>query len=453
MDFLTYVKEHEKEIIDEVKRLCKIESVLHEYDAESDTPFGAGIAAALNHMMDLAKKDGFIVKNVANHAAHIEMGEGEDILGILTHVDVVPGGEGWSHPPFEPVIKDNKIYARGSSDDKGPTIAAYFAMKFLKALGVAFHKRIRLIMGTDEETQWRGIERYFRTEEMPTFGFSPDATFSLIHGEKGIYTFDVGGKFADDDLLSFKAGDRYNVVPSTAECTLKGDYEDAFKKYLKYNEYKGEIVGKRYIVHGKTAHAMTPNLGMNAAFILANFLFEQLDNPFINFIHDCLSFDPYGEKLNIDLKDPVMHNFTINPGIFRYDKETVLIGINCRYPNGFNLNATAQKISKALKKYGLNYTAKQNIPLHYVEKDDTLIAHLMEAYRKITGDEENEPYTIGGGTYARALDKGVAFGMVMPGRKDVAHQVDEHIFIDDLIEGTAIYMEAIYALTRKDVNI
>lgn len=454
MDFLTYVKEHQEGIIEEVKKLCKIESVLTTYDQTSSTPFGPGIQEALEYMLRLAKTDDFVVKNVKNHAAHIELGEGKDILGILTHLDVVPANkDGWTTPPFEPVIKDGKIFGRGTSDDKGPTIAAYFAMKFLKDLNVNFHKRVRLIMGTDEETKWRGIEAYFKTEEMPTFGFSPDATFPLIHGEKGIYTFNLEGTYANDSLIKFSSGERYNVVPSQAECELSIDLSEPFKTFLKYNDYRGEIKGNTYIVYGKTAHAMTPNKGLNAAFILADFLNQHLDNDYIKFIHDYLDFDPFGEKLGIDIKDDIMHNFTLNPGIFKYQKDEVMIGINCRYPNGFNLKATALKISNIAKKYKLKYIIQQNIPLHFVQQDDSLIKILMESYQKISNDTENIPYTIGGGTYARALNKGVAFGMVMPGRKEVAHQVNEHIFIDDLIEGTAIYMEAIYALTRKDVKI
>ena len=455
MDFLTYVKEKEKQIVEEVKKLCRIESVLTEYDPQSETPFGSKINDALHHMIALGKKDGFVVKNVLNHAAHIEHGEGEDLVGILTHLDVVPASpERWTYPPFEPTLKDGILYGRGTSDDKGPTIAAYFALKFLKELNVKFYKRVRLIMGTDEETRWRGIAKYFETEEMPTFGFSPDATFPLIHGEKGIYVYDVKGEFHDDALLRFTSGERYNVVPDYAEAVLSIDLKSSFKKFLKYHGYDGEITADNtYVVRGKNAHAMTPNLGVNAAFILAKFLGQHIDNPFINYINDQLSFDPYGEKMSIDMKDDVMGSLTLNAGIFMYDKEGSRIGQNIRYPQGFNLKSVAQKLSNTASKYGLKYEFGQNMDLHYVGKEDPLVEKLMESYRKVTYDNENKPYTIGGGTYARALKKGVAFGMVMPGRKDVAHQIDEHIYLDDLIEGTAIYMEAIYELTRKDVKI
>jgi len=448
MDFLTYVKEHKQEIIEGTKELLKIPSVLDHFDPNSETPFGKEIQEALDHMLNRAKKDGFVTKNIRNYAAHIEHGEGDDLLGILCHLDVVPVGDNWTNPPFQPVVKDGKLYARGSMDDKGPTMAAYFALKFLKELDVEFNKRVRIILGTDEETGWRGINEYFKTEEMPTIGFAPDASFPLIYGEKGMYTFDVDGKYLDDGIIEFRSGERYNVVPDYAEAILKDDLKERFNTFLKYNNFKGEVKDNKYIVYGKNAHAMTPNLGVNAAFILATFLSENYDNPYMTFIKDKLSFDPFAEKLGINFTDEEMKEFTLNAGVFKYNQNEVMIGINCRYPKHFDFEASEDKVKKALKKYQLDYKFKTNNPIHYVDPNDELIKSLMESYQKITNDHESKPFTIGGGTYARALDKAVAFGMVMPGRKDVAHQVDEHIYIDDLIEGTAIYMEAIYKLTR-----
>jgi succinyl-diaminopimelate desuccinylase len=144
-----------------------------------------------------------------------------------------------------------------------------------------------------------------------------------------------------------------------------------------------------------------------------------------------------------------MKEFTINTGIFSYSKDEVRLGINCRYPKGFELEEAKTKIQKRVKKYKLEYKFINDVPIHYVDPNDDLVLKLMDAYQKVTNDFESKPFTIGGGTYARALTKAVAFGMVMPGRKDVAHQVDEHIFIDDLIEATAIYMEAIYSLAHE----
>ncbi len=447
MDFLDYVREHSQEIIEETKALLRIPSVLDKYDPKSDKPFGEGIYEALMHVLNRAKTDGFITKNIRNYAAHIEYGEGEELLGILCHLDVVPPGDYWSHPPFQPIVKDGKLYARGSNDDKGPTMAAYFALKFLKDLDVNLTKRVRIILGTDEETAWRGIQEYFKTEEMPTIGFAPDASFPLIYGEKGIWTFDIEGiPSKESPLKTFKSGERYNVVPDYAECTLDINLQEAFSTFLKYHGFKGEYVEGKYIVHGKNAHAMQPYLGVNAAFILSRFLSEHIRDPFIDFIQQYLSFDCFGEKLKLDYKDKEMGDFTINAGIFEYAEGIAKIGVNCRYPNGFDLTKGQANVEQAAKKLGLTYQFKGDIPIHYVKPDDALIKTLMNAYQKITNDYESKPYTIGGGTYARALDKAVAFGMTMPGRSDVAHQADEHIFIEDLIEATAIYMEAIYAL-------
>ncbi len=450
MDFYTYVQEHRAEILEKTKELLRIKSVLDNYVPESNAPFGEGIQEALEYMLELAKQDGFVVKNIQNHAAHIEHGDGEALLGVLCHLDVVPPGDGWTTPPFEPTVRDGKLFARGSMDDKGPTMAAYFALKFLKDLDVQFHKRVRIILGTDEETAWRGITRYFEFEEMPTIGFAPDASFPLIYGEKGIWTFDLEGKASGDEIIHFRSGERYNVVPDYAEASLKNDHREAFMTFCKYYGFKGEVKNGIYIVHGKNAHAMQPQHGVNAAFILAKFLNDITDNPAIQFIEKYLSFDAYGEKLGIDYDDEEMKRFTINPGVFNYDSNGVSIGINCRYPKGYDLENARKRVGERAKKHGLKLVDKGDNPVHYVDPEDTLIKHLLDAYRKVTNDHESEPFTIGGGTYARALDKAVAFGPMMPGRKDVVHQADEHIHVDDLLEATAIYMEAIYALTRDE---
>ena len=448
MDFYEYVLENKHLIIDKTKELLRIPSVLTEFDPDSEFPFGVEINNSLHYMIDLAQSDGFVTKNVKNYAAHIEFGQGKEIVGVLCHLDVVPEGDNWTNPPFSPIVKEGKLYARGSDDDKGPTMAAYFALKFLKDLGVEPNKRIRIILGTDEETGWRGITEYFKTEEMPTVGFAPDASFPLIYAEKGIYTFDINGKLTDDSLLTFNAGDRYNVVPDYAECTLNVDLKEEFNKHLSFNGFRGEIKDDKYIVHGKRAHAMQPNLGINAAFILADFLNEHIDNEFTKFISKYLSFDHLGEKLKIEHNDSEMKDFTMNPAVFEYSNKEFRIGVNCRYPKGWNKEAAIEKIEKATKLHKFEYQLISDNPVHYVDKNDPLVQTLHAAYIKHTGDTETPLMTIGGGTYSRALDKAVAFGASMPGRKDVAHQVDEHVYIEDIFKATAIYMDALFELTK-----
>jgi succinyl-diaminopimelate desuccinylase len=448
VDFYAIVLEHKDELIERLQELLRIPSVLDQFNPDSETPFGTSIQEALDYMLQLAKEDDFITKNINNYAAHIEYGSGKDILGILCHLDVVPAGDGWSNPPFSPTIKDGKLYARGSNDDKGPTMAAYFALKLLKELNIEPQKRVRIILGTDEETGWRGISEYFKTEQMPDIGFAPDAMFPLIYAEKGFLSFDITGKTEDTDLITFTAGDRYNVVPDHAECRLRKDLKEEFLKHLQFNGLQGEIIDDRYIVYGKRAHAMQPNLGVNAAFILAQFLNDHIDNTFIKYINEYLTFDHLGEKLNIDFNHPEMKEFTINPAVFDYRKNSFKIGVNCRFPMGWDMDSAKINIDASVRKYKFKYNILNSKEVHYVEKDDELIQTLHQAYIKYTDDTETQLLTIGGGTYARSLKKAVAFGAVMPGRKDVAHQVDEYMYIEDLLKATAIYMEAIYQLTK-----
>ena len=177
------VQEYEGQIIDDLKGLLSIESVRDDSKASDETPVGPGPRQALDYMYEIAQRDGFLPM-MYRIAGRIEAGEGDDVLGVLCHVDVVPAGDGWDSDPFNPVVTDDAIIARGTLDDKGPTIAAYYAVKILNDMKVDWKKRIHIIIGTDEESDWKCTERYFQTEEMPTLGFAPDAEFPAIHGEK-----------------------------------------------------------------------------------------------------------------------------------------------------------------------------------------------------------------------------------------------------------------------------
>lgn len=180
------VEKRREDLIKDTQDFLKIKSVLDENDISDGAPFGSGIKEALDYALAKCESFDMDVKNLEGYAGHAEIGRGEEILGILCHVDVVPEGKGWSLPPYEAKIRDGKIYARGSVDDKGPGMAAIYAMKIIKDLDVELNKRVRLIFGTDEESNWRGIQYYFEKEEMPTIGFSPDADFPIIVAEKGI---------------------------------------------------------------------------------------------------------------------------------------------------------------------------------------------------------------------------------------------------------------------------
>ena len=444
MKILEKIKQIESELIKDVQGLLQIDSTLVEDLDNKNAPFGEGIKKSLDYVLDLGKKFGFEVKNINNYAGHIEFGEGEDIIGILVHIDVVPAVGKWKHHPFSATIEDGKIYARGAIDDKGPTISALYAMKVLKDMGVKLNKRVRLIIGTDEETKWRCMDEYFKNEEMPTLGFSPDANFPVIYGEKGIMSIDIISNDKSD--IKFKSGVRYNVVPDEAYAVVGKDLKNEFNKYLKDNNFDGEV-GNELKLFGSSAHAMQPEKGVNALINLAKFLNDHTTNNIVKFISENLT-DTRFRQMGLDFSDPEMKDLTVNVAVVEVDENGGKLGLNLRYPINWDKEYFLSKFKLKAKEYNLEVKVVSDQVPHYVPEDDELVRTLHNAYTTYTNDTVNKNITIGGGTYARALKKGVAFGMMFPGREDVVHQVDEHVFIEDLVLATAIYAKAIKDLGK-----
>lgn len=464
------VQEYENQIIEDLKGLLAIESVRDDSKASTKNPVGPGPRQALDYMYKIAERDGFGTHDVDHIAGRIEVGSGEDVFGILCHVDVVPAGEGWDTNPFDPVVTEDKVIARGTLDDKGPTIAAYYAVKILNDMKVNWKKRIHIIIGTDEESDWKCTDRYFKTEEMPALGFAPDAEFPAIHGEKGISTFDViQNEQAEEqdepeyELRTFTSGQRYNMVPDEAEAhiNVKENMTDViqnFEQFLVDNQLEGESSVDSGVlvlnVQGKAVHGMDPSIGINAGLYLLNFL-SQLDLDksaanFVDFSEKYLFNSHFGEKMGMKYHTEIMGDVTTNIGVIEYNNtKGGKFGINLRYPEGFEFDEAMSRFTKEIAELGFSIELGKNQTPHYVEKDDPFVQTLVKAYRNQTGDE-SEPYTIGGGTYARNLDKGVAFGAMFDDSEDLMHQKNEYITKKQLFNATSIYLESLYALCVEE---
>lgn len=461
------VMKRKEALLRDTRQLLQIPSVLDETSATEKAPFGKGIDDALQFLLQKGQEEGFIVKNVDGFAGHIEMGSGEELLGILCHVDVVPPGDGWTSDPFAAEIRDGNIYARGAIDDKGPTMAAFYAMKIVKELGLPLRKRVRMIIGTDEESDWRCVDHYFAKEEMPTMGFAPDADFPIIYAEKGIadLTLQQTRNGEDDNgelmLQSFHSGRRYNMVPDAAEVILGGTHdrlievEQQFQRFLAENNMNGKAVVQEDMLtlqlEGVSAHAMEPEHGKNAGLYAAHFLATfPLDGNAQSFVHLLERFysDSRGKNIGIAYRDEITGDLTVNVGIMSYTKENGgMVGINLRVPVTKDVEDTKQTIEMVAVQYGFSMKQFSYSKPHHVAQNHPLIQTLKRVYEEQTG-ERAELLSIGGGTYARSLQAGVAFGPLFPGRPDVAHQKDEYIIIDDLLKATAIYAQAIYELAK-----
>ena len=460
IDFKKEVLNHKEDLLKDLFGLLSVRSILGT-DITEETPFGSGPREALDLILSFGERDGYKTKLVENKAGHIEVGQGDELFGILGHVDVVPVVEAdWTSHPFKPEIRDGKIFARGSLDDKGPTMAAYYAVKLLDKLGVKWNKRVRVIIGSDEETGFRCVEAYFKHEEQPASGFTPDAMFPLVYAEKARATFDHKLKFVLEDgnynykLVKFNGGQVLNMVIASAKAELVGevsDIKEKFENFLAQEKLDGEVTVEDTIkltLKGKAAHGSTPQYGINGATKLAEFLSTLgLDNNgknFVNYIVEKLANDPFGEKLGIDYSDNEMGEATYNYGILDYDleKKVGIVSTDCRHPMKFDLVARLNGV----KVDNIDIEVTSTKEAHYVPKDDELVTTLMDVYRKHTGDTKNDAFVLGGGTYARCLKKGVAFGLLFPGKEDTMHQANEYLEVEDLLLATAIYAEGIYKL-------
>lgn len=457
--------------LEKTVEFLKIPSVHDEATAKEGMPFGQPVAEALDYILHVCKESGFTTHNVDGYAGHAEFGTGEDIIGVLCHVDVVPAGDGWTSDPFQPEVREGKLYARGAVDDKGPTMAVVFALKIIKELGLPLKKRVRLIFGTDEEVgDWIGLRKYFENQPMPVMGFAPDAEFPIITTEKGIlicHLIQEAGTFTTEckdgwTLNSFQAGHRVNMVADQAEATLSGSgdvfsIKERFQSFLMSQRIRGfaeERDDHLFLsLEGISHHGMEPDKGLNAGLALARFLHElELDErgqQYIGIINKYFVDSFFGEKLGIAFEDDVSGNLTVNLGTFSYTFDgKAELGVNIRYPVTADDEGFMRQLRAAIQPFGFHISSEMiNQKPHYVDKNHPLVQTLQKVYEAQTG-EEATLLAIGGGTYGRALDVGVAFGPLFPGEPETAHQKDEFIDLDNMNRAMAIYAQAIYELAK-----
>ncbi|WP_027109268.1 dipeptidase PepV [Lacticigenium naphthae] len=450
--------------LEDLFTLLSIDSVRDDDKATNDAPVGPGPKEALEAFLKIGERDGFQTENFANLAGHMEYGEGDEVMGVLAHVDVVPTGTGWETEPFEPVIKEGRVYARGASDDKGPGMAAYYALKIIKDLELPVSRKVRFIIGTDEESGWKGMDHYLSVVDEPDFGFSPDAEFPIINGEKGNITIYLefkgnteGGK---SKLLSFQSGLRENMVPQDAiaifETPKADEVEAAFHAFTSDKPVHGTVGvdGNKVTIEmvGQSAHGSHPEAGVNSATYLATFLTDY------NFGGDARAFlevtalylhdDPEGHKLAVAVEDAVMGKLSSNPGVFSFTAdEGGKISVNFRYPQGTTEEDVEEAVRQKMSQYPVELSKGKGKVPHYVPANDPLVQTLLGVYARQTGLEAHEQ-VIGGGTYGRLLKRGVAYGAMFPDSIDTMHQANEFMAIDDLMRAMAIYAEAIYELIK-----
>ena len=434
------MKDFFQEMIQKTMQLIAIDSVQSTPCEQS--PFGKGVAQCLNLVCNTAKDMGMQVHNEGGYYCTCDIGEGET-FGILGHIDVVPYDDDWSANPLGE-IKNDVIYGRGILDDKGPMMCCLYAVHQLIEEGYKPNCKIRFIFGGNEESGWKCIDKYNEVDVMPTKGFSPDGDFPVINCEKGLVGYDV---YLDlpKGLCSIEGGSRGNVVMAKCSCVMDSEISSKSK------DVKVEIKnGKTYVTaFGKPAHASTPWEGDNALWHILEFLSDALGGEY-TFLKEKLSHND-GSGANVKLCDEKSGNLTFNVGVVNIEKDcdsndSLHLIIDIRHP----VTYTKEDIQRTLKS---SLNAKQvsvrnfHDPL-YIDKNNELVQDLLAAYNEVTG-ENACPITIGGGTYARALKCGVAFGPIFPDMESTIHQKDERVSIKDFKKMYDVYYLAIKKLLFK----
>lgn len=451
---------YKDDVIKSIQGAIQIKSVMEE--AKEGMPFGEGPAKALNYFVELGKDMGFEVINYDNYVATIEFGEGEEVLGILGHVDVVPEGEGWDYPPYSGALVDGRIYGRGTLDDKGPSTICLYAMKAIKESGVKLNKRVRMILGANEESGSKCMEHYFGTLKMPqpTLAFTPDSNFPVTFAEKGIVRVRLKNNYSTLANVSLSGGNAFNSVPERCELIIPVDYlEGVAESLVAYNEsreYKIECEEKDGNYHinsyGKSAHASKPYLGYNSVSALFEFLREvKVKNEefrsLVEFFNTCIKMDIDGKSLGVNFEDEESGKLTLNIGKTTLKDGILEICIDIRCPVKVENKKVIEIIKERASKFMEVELAGDTAPL-YVAKDSFLVSTLMNVYKDVTGDVESQPIAIGGGTYARSVTNGVAFGALLSSQVDNMHQKNEYLEVDKIDTLLKIYVEAIYQLAK-----
>lgn len=452
-----YIEAHFDELVSDIQEFISIESTLDDATSGKNAPFGKGIQKALEFALAKAKDMGFYTKNIDGYAGYAQMGDAGEQVAILAHADVVPANGEWDVPPYGAQIVDGKLYGRGSVDDKGPAMACLYAMKAIKECGLPFSKHVRWLLGTDEETLARGIHYYLEREEAPAYGFSPDAEFPIIHAEKGTLRFQFVLPCGDKDIVFADAGVRLNVVPDFACAGLVGispeevaGCADRMALPASVTAKSGE--GKTIVeVRGLSSHASYPEEGINAIQNLFLLLCELYPNPdtdtkrTLHALKDALKMETDGASAGVACSDSISGELTLNTAVLKIGEEENICKFDIRYPVTYDGEQLIQKLRRLGEKAGVQYETIQHKPPLYVEKDTLFIKKLQKAYEECTG-QKAECISIGGGTYCRYVKNTVSFGPVFPGQKELAHQANEYIQLEDLKKMTKIYAQAIYNL-------
>ncbi len=455
------LKKYYPQMIQTIQNAVKIKTVLDK--PVLGGPFGQGNKDCLEYVLSVAKELGFRTVNLDGYCGYAEVGEGDELVGIVGHLDVVPEGDGWKYPPYSGALAEDAIWGRGTLDDKGPAIISLYAIKALMDDGFKFDKRVRVIFGCNEETGSLCMEHYLKVDEPISYGVSPDSEFPVIFAEKTINSIEIKGEASLGDgvkLVRLDGGIVINAVPDVCTFTLDVSGENAqdvatkICETLANNAVASEhtIDGQTlsFTVHGKAAHGSIPQCGVNAISYAIDALNGVVNCDFVRIYNEYISTCVHGEKLGCFAEDEY-GKIAVNVGLCHFEDGKFSIKINSRLPFSTDTNTMLNGVKSMLKHEICAKVALLSESVGFkIDPDSDMIRVLTAAYKDVTGDKSAQPICTPGGTYAREFQNCVAFGPEMQGFGEmIIHQPNERLTLKAMEAIFAIYVKAYADLISK----
>ncbi len=391
----TNIENIKEEMIGEILRLVRYDSV---------TGNKVAIDACLSHFLDHAEELGFRTMTTSERDVGIvEMGQGDETVGILVHLDVVSIGdrEKWTDDPFQGILRDGYLWGRGTEDDKGGAVMSLYAMKAVQELGLPMRRKVWLIVGTSEESKWTDIASFKREFSTPCCGFSPDGRFPIFNVEKGyadiVLNFYRDGKRG---IQKLQGGDSPNTIPSKAKIILQD--------------------GRSVTVHGVATHSSVPKEGDNAVLKLCHKLEAMEGNGFDFSLSSPDSWQTTAEQRTLQIDDDidVLHGeyiglTTIVPTIIALERDHVRLTINVRNKFGTTKEDILNAFAAHAYEYGYEVTVLDYLEPMMVSRELPFLNTLVEVSDEY-GVDSNFRYAPGT-SYAKSMKNFVSMGTGITG--------------------------------------
>ena len=454
-----WISVHCEELLEDIAQLVQIPSI--SVPSEGSHVYGDACAQALDTMLALGRKYGFETENAGYRFGAIRFGSQEKSIGLWGHLDVVPEGNDWKYPPFACVREGDFLIGRGVQDNKGPCVAALYAMRCIKDLGISLHCRVEQVVGCAEETGMDDVTYYVREYPVPDFNLITDCGFPVCYGEKGILKAELRSQPLSGSVLSVESGSASNIVPDLAVMRLRASA--AVLKNLRQlsGEIDTEICGDVVILtaHGIAGHAAFPDGSVNAAAklcraVLDAVLLDPDDRAVIEKLEIlCASTD--GSALSIACRDELSGALTCIAGTVRQQEQRLRVTVNIRYPITADSAEIRRSLAARAEADGWEIAECADNPPNYFDPESPYIRLLTDVYNRVM-QTNSKAYVMGGGTYARKIPRAVAFGPGLPTDSSAlnlsaghggCHAPDELQSITNLQTAIKIYVLALLELS------